>query len=63
MPNSKPDPFRTIKVRDSTKRELIKAQGLYQVQHGEKLSMDELIKGLLESQPKVDLKGRITENK
>jgi len=52
------DPYTTLKVRRSTKKELLKMQSLYQLQHGEKITMDMILKTFIANQPTVDLKGK-----
>lgn len=52
------DPYTTLKIRASTKKALLKMQALYQLQHGEKITVDMILKTFIENQPRVNLKGK-----
>jgi len=48
----------TVKVKESTYSELIKSQAAAVLQTGKKLSMDKVIRGLLEQAPQYKMKIR-----
>lgn len=50
-----------VRLKSDTFEELGKMQALWLLENGKKISMDSLIKILIESQPTVDLKGEVTK--
>jgi hypothetical protein len=52
------DPYVSLKIRASTKREILKMQAYYQLETGEKATVDQIIKTFLERQPHVDITQR-----
>ena len=47
--------WKTIRVKKSTYSELIRSKGIYELMSGEDHSMNDTIKNLLESCPKIDV--------
>ncbi len=57
-PKERKEQYVTIKVRTSTRKELIRTKAAYEFHLGERLSMDDIITAMLKSLPtmKVDIK-------
>lgn len=48
-----------IRIKYSTYEELTKMQALYQFAQGKRVSLDGLIRELIDSQPRIDLRGKL----
>ena len=55
--------LKDLKVKPGTYKELIKLQGNMMLQYERKFSMDDIIMGLIRSQPKVSIKADIDKTR
>ena len=56
----KDEAYTTLKIKIRTKRELLRMQAGYQLETGEKITVDKIIWTFIQSQPKFDVKMRVT---